>query len=430
MNRKIVKNAAWIIGCRLAEAVLHLLILCLTARCLGPAGYGVISYAASVTAFAVPVMQLGVRNILIKELVDKPMCRAQTLGTALCLNLLSALLCVAGITAFVCAAAPGQRETVLVCGLYSLSLVFQAAEVVQYWFQERLLSKYVSLSMLAAYAVMSGYQLLLLAAGRGVVWFALAEPLRHCVTAAILAVLYHRCADVPLRVSAQTCKELLSGGRYFFFSNLMIVVMTQMDRILLRQMAGDAVTGYYSAAVTCANLSNFVFLAIVDSARPVLLQKKQVSPAQFEQGLSLLYAAIGGLSLLQCVGCTLFAPWIIRLLYGAAYAPAAGLLCLSVWHTLFAHLGLVRDVWILSEEKQHLLWRINLLGAAASAGLNLVLIPRFHGPGAAVTLLATQFWVNIGAGMAEPTLRRSHALMMRGWDLRWIKAVLKGEMQR
>lgn len=209
----------------------------------------------------------------------------------------------------------------------------------------------------------------------------------------------------------------------------MIVIFTQMDRILLRQMAGDAVTGYYSAAVTCANLSNFVFLAIVDSARPVLLQKKQESQARFERGISQLSAVVGTLSLVQCAGCTLFAPWIIRLLYGTAYAPAAGLLRLSVWHTWFVNLGLVRDVWILSEEKQHLLWRIDLLGAAVDLGLSLVLIPRFHGAGAAAALLATQFWVNIGACAAHRSLRRGGVLLLRGLDPGQIKRLLQGEVE-
>ena len=72
VKNKVVRNAAWIIACKVVQAFLQLVITMLTARYLGPSNYGVINYAASVIAFAVPVMQLGVRNTLVQELVAAP----------------------------------------------------------------------------------------------------------------------------------------------------------------------------------------------------------------------------------------------------------------------------------------------------------------------------------------------------------------------
>ena len=46
-----VKNASWIIGCKLAKAVLTLIVTMLTARYLGPSNYGLINYAASIVTF-------------------------------------------------------------------------------------------------------------------------------------------------------------------------------------------------------------------------------------------------------------------------------------------------------------------------------------------------------------------------------------------
>lgn len=427
MKNRVVQNAAWIISCKIIEAVLHLLITMLTARYLGPAGYGVISYAVSVTAFAVPVMQLGVRNILIKELVAEPERNGLTLGTALCMNLVSSLLCVVGVTAFASAANRGERETILVCCLYSLSLVFQAVEILQYWFQERLLSKYVSLSMLAAYAGMAVYQLMALASGKNIYWFAVSEAVRHCAGAILIVLLYGRCGGEPLRASLSVCKRLLGSSKHYILSNLMITMYAQTDKIMLSQMLGDKVTGYYAAAVTCANMSNFVYLAIVDSARPGIFQRKLENRERFEQSVSLLYAVMIALSLLQCVGFTLFASWIIRLLYGVEYGPAVELLRLVVWYTTFAHLGLVRDIWVLAEEKQSVLWKINIFGALTNVMLNYLLIPRFGAVGAAAASLVTQFAVNTGACFVLKPLRGSGILMLRGMDPGYIGSLLKRE---
>ena len=71
MNR-VAKNAAWIIACKIVQSLITLVIGMLTARYLGPSNYGLITYASSLVAFALPIMQLGMANILVRELVDHP----------------------------------------------------------------------------------------------------------------------------------------------------------------------------------------------------------------------------------------------------------------------------------------------------------------------------------------------------------------------
>ena len=123
IKNKIVRNASWIIGVKIFQAILGLIISMLTARYLGPSGFGVISYAASVVAFVVPIMQLGMSNILVKEMVDDPLHEGEILGTALVLNLISSISCVIGVTCFASVANRGEQETIIVCALYSLTLV-------------------------------------------------------------------------------------------------------------------------------------------------------------------------------------------------------------------------------------------------------------------------------------------------------------------
>lgn len=414
MNNKVVKNAAWIIGCRVTEAILHLIITMITTRYLGPANYGVINYAASLMAFAVPFMHLGVRSILINEFVNAPERRGETLGTALFLNFASSFLCVLGVVSFAYVANYNETETVLVCLLYSISLVFQAVEILQYWFQERLLSKYVSLSMLLAYTVMSVYQVVILIAGKSIYWFAVSEVLKHLATALLLIVQYRVHGGERLRVSFSRAKQLLSRGKHYILANLMLTVFQQTDKIMLKQMIGDEETGYYAAAATCASVVNFVYIAIVDSMRPIIFQSQRESVHSFEKNIKRAYAVIGWLSLIQCVGFTVFAPLAIYILYGEAYAPAVPILQAVVWFTAFAHIGLIRDIWILSQEKQHYMWKMNIFGALANVALNAVLIPSFGGMGAAVASLVSQFVSVIGMCFVFRDLRHVNRLMLQG----------------
>ena len=54
-TNKVIKNASWIIGCQIVKSIMNLIISMLTARYLGPSNYGIINYAASLTAFALPM---------------------------------------------------------------------------------------------------------------------------------------------------------------------------------------------------------------------------------------------------------------------------------------------------------------------------------------------------------------------------------------
>ena len=123
---KVVKNATWIIVCKIVQAIFALIINMLTARYLGPSNYGLITYAASLVAFAVPIMQLGFSNILVQELVRDPDNEGTVLGTSLFLSVCSSVCCIIGVTVFALVANHNEPETVIVCFLYSILLVFQA----------------------------------------------------------------------------------------------------------------------------------------------------------------------------------------------------------------------------------------------------------------------------------------------------------------
>lgn len=130
MNR-VAKNAVWIIGIKIVQSILAVLINMLTARYLGPFGFGLITYASSLVAFVSPIMQLGLNNVLVQEMVNDPESEGEILGTSIVLSLISSICCIAGVTSFAFVANPGEPETVIVCFLYSLILIFQACDYVQ-----------------------------------------------------------------------------------------------------------------------------------------------------------------------------------------------------------------------------------------------------------------------------------------------------------
>ena len=418
MNNRVFHNAAWIIGCKVMQSILNLLIGLLTARYLGPSNYGVISYAASVVAFAMPIMQLGLKHTLVKEFIQNPDREGRTLGTALFLNIVSSVLCVVGCVAFVAIVDAGERETILICALYSLTLIFQATELTQYWFQSKLLSKYPSIAMLCAYVVVALYKLYLLVTRKSVVWFAFSNVLDYSLVSVILMIFYRKVGGQKLCVDFRYGREMLSRSKYYIIPSLMVIIFQHTDRIMLKLMIGEAETGLYSAAIVCIGITGFVFSAVIDSARPVILEAKEKNQELYEKRMIQLYAIITGMSLGQCVGMTLLARPIVLLLYGKEYLGSARILAVAVWYITFGHYGSVRNIWILAEGKQKYLTGINVAGALANVVLNLCLIPIWGAIGAAVASLFTQFFTNVVIGFLFKPIQRNNYFMIKSWNPR------------
>lgn len=413
-NKKVAKNAAWIIGIRIVQSILALVISMLTARYLGPSNYGLISYASSVVAFVVPIMQLGLPNILVQEIVNKSKQEGEILGTSIVLSVISSFACILGVVAFANIVNVGETMTITVCALYSLLLLARAMEIVQYWFQAKLASKYVSITSFVAYTIVSGYKIFLLATEKSIYWFAVSNALDYAIIGLVLLIIYRKLSGTRLSFSTALAKSMLTKSRYYIVSNMMITIFAQTDRIMLKLMIDDAAAGYYSAAVSCAGISGFVFSAIIDSMRPLIFESKKEDDVAFEKNVSRLYCIVIYLSLAQSVFVTLFALPIVNILYGSAYQKTIGILRVLVWYTTFSYIGAIRNIWILAENKQKYLWIINLSGALTNVLLNAILIPLLGGVGAALASLITQAYTNVIIGFLINPILHNNRLMLKG----------------
>lgn len=393
-KNRVVKNAAWIIGCKVVQSILALIITMLSARYLGPSNYGLINYAASIVTFMVPVVQLGFRSTLVQECIESPENEGQVFGTAITLNVITSIACIVGIFIFVSIVNRGEKEAIVVCVLYSVSLIFQATEMMQYWYQAKLLSKYTSLTMLISYLIVSAYKIFLLVTKKNVYWFVLAYSIDYSIISFVLFVIYYKIGGMRLSFSWKLGKKMFQKSRYYIISGLMVTVFQQTDRIMLKLMIDNETTAYYSVAVSCAGLAGFVYQAIIDSMRPIILDSKNKNEDQFNINMSRLYSVIIYMGLFQSVVCTILAKPIVLILYGEAYSPSILILQIITWYLAFSYMGSVRNIWILAEDKQKHLWKINLSGAVLNVLGNFILIPIFEASGAAIASVFTQFLTN------------------------------------
>jgi O-antigen/teichoic acid export membrane protein len=198
----------------------------------------------------------------------------------------------------------------------------------------------------------------------------------------------------------------------------------QTDKIMLKLMIGDAATGIYTGAITCASMTSFVFVAIIDSMRPEIFAGKNQSQEQFENRVTELYSVIIYFSLIQCVVITALAPIIIEIMCGGQFIESVPVLRVAVWFTTFSYLGTIRNVWMLAEGNQRYLWIINLTGALTNVALNFVFIPILGALGAAVASVITQVVANVIVGYIIKPIRANNRLMVRSLNPKYLKGLI------
>lgn len=410
----LAKNTSWLIGAKVYQIAVNLIVSVLTARYLGPGNYGLVGYAASLAALFTSFCTLGLNSILVNELIRNRETEGAILGSAIGLRLLSSGLSVVTVIALSLLLNPEEPVTVAVVALYSTALVFQSFDTLIYWYQSHLKNKVTAVISAIGYTAAAAYRVILLMTRQNVLWFAATHVVEYALVAALLLIAYIGKGQ-RLQYHKKLGKQLLSKSYHFILSGLMVAVYGQMDRIMLKAMAGERAVGYYCAAAAVVSMWPFVLQALIDSAKPLLLAQYEKDFSKFQRWLTRLYGAILYISFAAAMVITLLSKQIVWILYGEAYLAARGALCILCWSTAFSYLGVARSIWLVPQEKQACEKYIALSGAVCNLLLNGLLIPLWGVNGAALATLLTQIITNFAVGFLFQEVRQNNILILRSF---------------
>ena len=420
LRNRSVKNAGWIVGGKIFQMLINLIVGLMTARYLGPGNYGLIHYATAYTAFFSSFCTLGINSVIVKEFVDNPGEEGLIIGTTLGLRALSSVLSAITIICISLVLDAGESITQIVVVLCSIGVIFQIFETYNYWFQYKLQSKKTAIASLAAYMITTIYRILLLANNKSVVYFSLATSIDYICLAVLLVFFYFKENGGKLRFSFLYGKELLSKSHHYILPSLMVAIYGQTDKLMLKHMISDTEIGYYSTAVSVCNIWCFVLSAIIDSVIPVIMQAHKENKEKFVRINKILYCIITYVSVFVSILFTVFGEWVVLLLYGKAYVPAVAPLRVITWYTAFSYLGVARNAWIVCENKQKYLKYIYASAALSNVVLNVVFIPWLGATGAAIASLIAQVVTTFIAPFLIKDMRENSIMMIKAIFLRGI----------
>ena len=423
IRNKYVANAGWILAGRSFQVVLSVVVSVLIARYLGPSNYGVINYVASYVAFFSSLTTLGLSSVIVKYFVSKKDEQGVYVGTAIGMRLISSVLSMVLLQGLMAVIEPGDRTIQVITILQSIVLIFSSFDIITFWYQSRLESKYVALITTVTRVVAILYKVAILILNKSVAWFAFSSTLDYVLIAIALYFAYRRSGGQKMRFSLRAAKELLSECYPYIVSGVMSAVYAQISKILTGNMIDITAVGLLTVATGFLEMISFIPQAIIDSLRPLIMESKLQSEARYTYHLKILMAILLWGSILLGVVITLFARQVVLLLYGSAYLESASVLRVYIWSSAFAFIGPAKNIWLICERKARYEQVFTLGGAAVSVALNLALIPRFGIVGSAVATIMAQVASNVLIPACFKNTRAVsrtmlEALMLRGVPVR------------
>lgn len=411
--RRVAQNTSWLIGERVVRLVGALAVTIWLVRYLGPADFGILSYAISVSMIAEVIAGLGVSVILVRELVDSPQDEAELIGSTAALRFVAGLL-VGGGTLGLIWLIDGDPRAVAAVAIVISVVPLRALGAIEQSFQARMQSRLSVTGRMSAFAIASLVKIILLLVEAPLLAFAAAVALEAVVATVAFVVLYARSGHSPfgLRVRWERARGLLRESWPLALAGAAAMISLRIDQVMLRQMASANELGTYAAAARLSEVWYFVPVALGTALFPALVGSRD-DQATHDRRLQVALDISAWLAIVIALVVTVFGGLVIHIIYGAEFQDSAGVLRMQVWAGPFVFMGVISGRSLVARGLQRFeAWRY-VIGAPLNVGLNLVLIPEYGGIGAATATLLSYVVIAYVLPVLYPRSRHTGWLMTR-----------------
>ena len=425
--KKILSSITWLLSERLLRMGVSFVMTAWIARYLGAGSFGSLNYAVAFCSIFTVIAQLGLNQIVTRDLVLEPEQRSEILGTAFAMKL------VAGLSALLLAIGnihllrPGDTASLAMVAVLAAGLLVQEFYVVEFWFLSQVQMRYTVWARNLGFISMTGLRLWLIANGTGAFAIALSYTLETVVVACAYLYFYRRSGEVIRywRVTLSRAARLLKVSWPLVLSSLAILIYLRIDQVMLGQLASDAAVGTYSVAVRLSEALPFMAAMAVKSFGPSIIEGKKQSLRAYRHRLQTACSFLTLLAYTVALPLSFLSGWVVTTLFGVEYAGAGPILAIHIWSSVFVFMGYVKEIWIANEELTGFAFFAGCLGATCNIGLNLWLIPIYGGFGAAIATVISYALADYVSCLIYPPARQFGQVMTGAFFLKGVGEPLR-----
>lgn len=423
--KKYFENVSWLIFEKGFTLAAGMVVGIYVARYLQPERFGLLNYAISFVSIFSAFSTLGLEQIIVRELAKNPEKKLDLLGTGFILKVAGSgvLILLMIIVLFFMNHDPFTNTLIMII---AAAEIFKGFEVVAYFFQSQVMSKYVVQVQLMVNLFISFTKIGLVFMHAPLIWFAVIVVIGTLLNAGGYLLAYGRGEGTARKWNFKSfvALQLLRESWPLALYGIALHIQARVDQVMLGKMLNTHEVGQYSVALKFIEIFGFMPMVLMNTFSPAIAKAKHVSEDLYHNRLINLYRLMFLAFLVIALPIYFFAENVIRILYGVEYQAAGYLLSLFAIRLFFSNMGVAKSVFIINES----LFRYSLLtviiGAIANISLNYFLIPVYASVGSVMASIIS-FTISIFlVDLFFAKTRENQKLMFRGifsfWKLKEI----------
>lgn len=388
-------NTLWMLTEQILRLLAGFFVGIWVARFLGPDQFGIYSYSLAFAGIFTGIAKLGLDNIIVRELVKYPEKSNFYLGTAFWMKLIGAfcLLIIVGIMLLVI---PNEFHVKIYIFIIASGIIFQSFEVIDFYFQSKVMSKFVSLSKMFQLIISSALKIYFVLSESELVYFVILSVIDQLTLAIALIYAYYKQSSSQFYkyFDWALAKQLFSYSWPLLFSLFAVSLYMRVGQLMIKELLGVREVGLYAAAIRICEVWYYVPAILASSLFPAIIKAKESGTERYYLRLQQFYSLMIWGAIIIAIPVTVFSHEIISILYGQHYKGAENVLVIYVWGGVFVFLGIAFSRFLVAENMNHKQLQRTLAGLTVLIILNLILIPKMGISGAALSMLLTQLIVN------------------------------------
>jgi O-antigen/teichoic acid export membrane protein len=389
--RRIAKNIIVLLIGQVASYTIGFFCIIYIARSLGPAGFGVLSFAIAFAGIFAVFGDIGLQQLSVREIARDKSLTSKYLANISLLKIPLAIVTF-GLIALTINLMGYPRDTVIVVYLVGLSVMLGAFALVYYSiFQALEKMEYQSMGQLLSVTVILGGVFIAIKCNFSVIGFAslylLASIIALIYCLIVIRIKFPTLIKVgarPLEFDRSFWLQAIRHALPFGLIAFLVGNYLGIDSVILSVVKGNEAVGWYNAAYKVVLALVFIPSTFFTALFPVMskLYKSSLESLKLVYERSLKYMLI--LSIPIGVGITVLASRIVLQVFGVEYEASAIALQILVWNTVLIYTNSAFSFLLYSIDRQTTVVKVMVVTVIANVTLNIILIPAYSYVGASI----------------------------------------------
>tara|TARA_A200000113_G_scaffold85532_1_gene76165 strand:+ start:1979 stop:3229 length:1251 start_codon:yes stop_codon:yes gene_type:complete len=394
-------------------AIISLFFLSILTNYLGPELFGVWSYILSFASIAVPLSTAGTNYTIVKKfsLNHNP---ADVAKQAFLLRMMASIITTIILTiAFFVTTTKQQTQELTVLIFFLVAMTLNNINLTILYNESKIKNEKTVLAKNIGLTIGIGIKIFLIYNNASI-----SEIAAITIIESLIFFLFgYYLTDLNISVSFSSgviadSRKLLLESFPLFLSSVIVVVYLKIDIILLRHFTTLGEVGYYAAAARISEMLYAAPVALSTVFFPIIMreikhnEEKKMNRIRF-------YATAFYLCLFLCVSCSLFSPYIIKVVYGSAFYEAAQIFSLHCISIVFIGFLTSSSKELIAKDKYKFIFYRDISGLISNLILNIILIPAYGALGAAVSTLISYFIASVLSNLFFSETKKVLILMLK-----------------